>query len=587
MADLPAVADSGEANNKIGSGAVTGRSVAGSRRPSARGVDNLSQGLLQIAWVRQLGLMLGLAAAISLGVMLVMWGKDPEYKPLYSNLEVSETTAIVKVLEQAGVRFTIQPDSGMVLVPSSDLHTARMKVAAAEVLDARVEGYLLLDQEAELGTSQFMETARYQRAIEGELVRTISSLKNVRSARVLLAIPKQSVFVRDRRQSSASVFVEMGAGYHLEAYQVKAVMRLVANSVPEMAKENVSIVDQHGNLLSEVEDDTGLGETEKQLQLARKMEQDVKSKISNMLAPVLGQTRFNAQVSADVDFTYLEETEEMFNPDLPSIRSEETLVEIQSATGQGGVPGALSNQPPAAATVPEEAEATDANGNPVDAPLKNQRKQATRNYELDRTISHTKHQIGKLMRLTVAVVLDDMRSVDAETGEVTTVAWTPEAIARLNQLIRDSIGFNSARGDRVSVINTSFMPLDEVATIEAEFWTQDWFLNLVRQGLVALLVIFLAFFVLRPVLNMLAGPGNNQRMRDMLAEQELDRLAEEELEQEERGIDETVTLRGGKELALPGPGDAYAKQLEAIKGLVTEDPARVAQVVKEWVSHEA
>ncbi|MFT7125040.1 MAG: flagellar M-ring protein FliF, partial [Candidatus Azotimanducaceae bacterium] len=134
---------------------------------------------------------------------------------------------------------------------------------------------------------------------------------------------------------------------------------------------------------------------------------------------------------------------------------------------------------------------------------------------------------------------------------------------------------------------TSFMPLDEVATIEAEFWTQDWFLNLVRQGLVALLVIFLAFFVLRPVLNMLAGPGNNQRMRDMLAEQELDRLAEEELEQEERGIDETVTLRGGKELALPGPGDAYAKQLEAIKGLVTEDPARVAQVVKEWVSHEA
>jgi flagellar M-ring protein FliF len=538
-----------------------------------------------MAWVRQLGLMVGLAAAISLGVMLVMWGKDPEYKPLYSNLEVSESNAIVKVLEQAGVNFTVEPESGMVLVPSSDLHTARMKVAAAEVLDSRAEGYLLLDQEAKLGTSQFMETARYQRAIEGELARTISSLKNVRSARVLLAIPKQSVFVRDRRQSSASVFVEMGAGYHLESNQVKAVMRLVANSVPEMAKDNVSIVDQHGNLLSEIEDDMGLGETEKQLQLAKKMEQDLKSKVSSMLAPVLGDTRFNAQVSADVDFTWVEETEEMFNPDLPSVRSEETLEEVQSASSQGGVPGALSNKPPGGAAVPEVA---GANGGPAEgAPLKNQRKQATRNYELDRTISHTKYQLGRLMRLTVAVVLDDMRSVDAETGEVTMTAWTPEAVGRLNQLVRDAVGFNSARGDRVSVINASFMPLDEIPVIEVEFWTEDWFLSLVRQGVVALLVIFLAFFVLRPVLNMLAGPGNHERMRNMLAEQELDRLAEEELEQEARGMEETVTLRGGKDLALPGPGDAYSRQLDAIKSLVDENPSRVAQVVKEWVSSEA
>jgi flagellar M-ring protein FliF len=581
MADLPAVADSGDVTNNAGAG----RSLAAARRPGARGGDNFSQGLLDMPWVRQLGLMVGLAAAISLGVMLVMWGKDPEYKPLYSNLEISESNAIIKVLEQAGVNFTVEPESGMVLVPSSDLHTARMKVAAAEVLDSRAEGYLLLDQEAKLGTSQFMETARYQRAIEGELARTISSLRNVRSARVLLAIPKQSVFVRDRRRSSASVFVEMGAGYHLEPNQVKAVMRLVANSVPEMAKDNVSIVDQHGNLLSEVEDNTGLGETEKQLQLAQKMEQDLKSKVSSMLAPVLGKTRFNAQVSADVDFTWVEETEEMFNPDLPSVRSEETLEEIQSASSQGGVPGALSNKPPGDAAVPEVAGAND--GAAEGAPLKNQRKQATRNYELDRTISHTKHQVGKLMRLTVAVVLDDMRSVDAETGEVTMTAWTPEAVDRLNQLVRDAVGFNSARGDRVSVINTSFMPLDEVQAIEVEFWTEDWFLSLVRQGVVAVLVIFLAFFVLRPVLNMLAGPGNHERMRDMLAEQELDRLAEEELEQEERGMDETVTLRGGKDLALPGPGDAYSRQLDAIKGLVDENPARVAQVVKEWVSSEA
>jgi len=584
MADLPAVAGPGEAKSSSGTGrgvAATDRAAnSRSARSNSRFVD---QGFLGMAWVRQLGLMVGLAAVISIGVMLVLWGRDPDYKPLYSDLEPSEASAIARVLEQGGVPFTIEPSTGMVLVPTGEMNAARMKVAAAEVLDGRSEGYLLLDEEVQLGTSQFMENARYQRAIEGELARTIGSLQNVRSARVLLAIPKQSVFVRDKRKPSASVFVEMAAGHRLEVHQVKAVMHLVANSIPEMQNEDVSIVDQLGNLLSDVADDSGVGATEKQYQFAQKIEQELREKINNMLAPVLGKTRFNAQVAADVDFTWVEQTEEMFNPDLPAIRSEETLDETRTGSRPGGVPGALSNQPPAPTATPQVAGAAAAA-----EPTGNQRKQSTRNYELDRTISHTRHQVGKVMRLTVAVVLDDVRTVDADSGEPKVTPWDPQVIARLNQLVQDAVGYDSVRGDRVSVVNESFMPLEVIPQVDIEFWTEAWFLSLVRQGLVGLLVIFLTFVVVRPVLNMLAGPSNQERVRNMLADQELDRLAEEELEQEERSTNQTVTLSGGKELLLPGPGgESYSRQLDAIKNLVTENPARVAQVVKEWVSSEA
>jgi flagellar M-ring protein FliF len=309
----------------------------------------------------------------------------------------------------------------------------------------------------------------------------------------------------------------------------------------------------------------------------------VLTKIDQILRPVLGETEFNAQVAADVDFTWVEQTEEMFNPDLPSIRSEETMEEIRASGDEGGIPGALSNQPPEPATAPEEAVPGEGEAAPK---ISRQRKQATRNYELDRTISHTRHPVGRINRLTVAVVLDDRRVLNPETGEVQPVAWDEASLLRLNQLIRDAIGFNNIRGDRVTVINESFGQVEQVALEPPGFWTESWFLTIVKQVMFGLLVVFLTFFVLRPVLNMLAGPSAEDRMKDLLAEQELERLAEQELEAEEEAMQETVTLSGGEELLLPGPGDMYARQLDTIKALVEENPARVAQVIKEWVAVE-
>lgn len=546
--------------------------------------NDVVSGFLGLPLLRQIGLLVGFACVITFSVLILLWSQTPDYRPLYTNLDPSQVTSIARVLDEGGVNFSIEPESGMVLVPAGEIHDARMKVAAADVIASQDSGYLILDQEQELGTSQFMETARYHRAIEGELAKTISSLKPVRTSRVLLAIPKQSVFVRDARKPSASVFVELLAGRELERQQVKSIMHLVANSVPEMQADDVTVVDQSGSLLSDFDEDSNFGETEKQFEFAQKVEAELLEKVEKILKPVLGETEFNAQVSAEVDFTWVEQTEELYNPDLPAIRSEETLEEVRAGGNEGGIPGALANQPPDQAVAPEEAVGVEGEEAP---PVTRQRTQATRNYELDRTISHTRHPVGRVNRLTVAVVLDNRKVVNPESGEIQTIPWEDATLLRFDQLIRDAIGYNNIRGDRVTVINEAFGDVEQVAFEPPGFWTESWFLSIFRQVMFGLLVIFLTFFVLRPVLNLLAGPSAEDRMKELLAEQELERLAEQELEAEEAAMQETVTLSGGEELLLPGPGDMYARQLDTIKALVDENPARVAQVLKEWVASEA
>lgn len=588
MAEVPAVAEpieTVESNGAISSNNSSGRSFISSfddrgDRGGLYAQNDAAKGFLNLPFLRQIGLMVGLAGVISFGFMMVIWSQSPDYRPLYPNLESNQSTAIVNVLAQSDITFTVDPVTGLVLVPANEIDAARMKVAGANIIAPSGLGYGILDKEQDLGTSQMMETAKYQRAIEGELARTISSLQNVRKARVLLAIPKQSVFVRDNRKPSASVFIEVSLGVEIEVQQVKAIMHLVAYSVPSMSKTDVSVVDQFGNLLSELENKGNLAESEKQLQFSSKIEEGLLKKINRLLQPVLGDTNFRAEVAADVDFTWIEETQEMFNPDLPSIRSEVTNEDRQTGSAYGGIPGALSNQPPGETTIPEEAgEGGEGQNNAVRL-LRN----ATRNYELDRTISHTRHQVGQVTRLTISVVLDDMRILNSETGTTDVSEWDDNSLESLNLLIRDAVGFNASRGDRVTVINEGFLATRIPLIPEVRFWTEAWFLAIVKQIMVGLLVVFLTFFVLRPVLNMLAGPSAEDRMKAMMSEQELERLAEEELEQEEEMMQETVTLSGGEELLLPGPGDTFVRQLDAIKSLVDENPSRVAQVVKEWVS---
>ncbi|MFJ4354290.1 flagellar basal-body MS-ring/collar protein FliF [Pseudomonas sp. NPDC089428] len=561
-------------------------------------LENISQ----MPMLRQVGLLVGLAASVAIGFAVVLWSQQPDYRPLYGSLAGMDTKQVMDTLASADIPYHVEPNSGALLVKADDLSRARLKLAAAGVApsDGNV-GFELLDKEQGLGTSQFMEATRYRRGLEGELARTVSSLNNVKAARVHLAIPKSSVFVRDERKPSASVLVELYPGRSLEAGQVMAIVNLVATSVPELDKSQVTVVDQRGNLLSEQVQDTALTMAGKQFDYSRRMEGMLTQRVHNILQPVLGNDRYKAEVSADLDFSAVESTSEQFNPDQPALRSEQAVNE-QRASSQGpqGVPGALSNQPPGPASAPQTTGGAagsaaaiqpgqplvDANGQQIMDPATGQpmlapypsdkREQTTKNFELDRSISHTRQQQGRLTRLSVAVVVDDQVKVDAN-GETTRAPWGAEDLARFTRLVQDAVGFDASRGDSVTVINVPFAADRGEEIADIAFYQQPWFWDIVKQVLGVLFILVLVFGVLRPVLNNITG-GGKQAAAD--SDMELGGMI---------GLDgelanDRVSLGGPSSILLPSPTEGYEAQLNAIKGLVAEDPGRVAQVVKEWIN---
>ncbi|MGO0704617.1 flagellar basal-body MS-ring/collar protein FliF [Pseudomonas paracarnis] len=564
-------------------------------------LENLSE----MTMLRQVGLMVGLAASVAIGFAVVLWSQQPDYRPLYGSLSGMDSKQIMETLAAADIAYTVEPNSGALLVKADDVARARMKLAAAGVApsDSNI-GFEILDKDQGLGTSQFMEATRYRRGLEGELARTISSLNNVKAARVHLAIPKSSVFVRDERKPSASVLVELFAGRSLEPGQVLAIVNLVATSVPELSKSQITVVDQKGNLLSDMAENSALTQAGKQFDYSRRMESMLTQRVHNILQPVLGNDRYKAEVSADVDFSAVESTSEQFNPDQPALRSEQSTSEQRTASnGPQGVPGALSNQPPAPASAPQTtggAAATagaiqpgqpllDANGQQIMDPATGQpmlapypadkRNQSTKNFELDRSISHTKQQQGKINRLSVSVVVDDQVKVNPADGAVTRAPWTADELARFTRLVQDAVGFDASRGDSVSVINMPFSAERGEVIADPAFYTQPWFWDIVKQVLGVLFILVLVFGVLRPVLNNITGGGKKQ-LAVAGGDVELGGMG---------GLDgelanDRVSLGGPQSILLPSPSEGYDAQLNAIKSLVAEDPGRVAQVVKEWIN---
>src|SRR3990167_2421230 len=564
------------------------------------------ENLAGMTMLRQVGLLVGLAASVAIGFAVVLWSQQPDYRPLYGSLSGLDTNQVIETLTAADIAYSLEPNSGALLVKADDLARARLKLAAAGVAPSDGNhGFEMLDQDQGLGTSQFMEATRYRRSLEGELARTVSSLNNVKAARVHLAIPKVSVFVRDERKPTASVLVELYPGRSLESSQVMAIVNLVATSVPELDKSQVTVVDQKGQLLSEQGENSELSMAGKQYDYSRRMEGMFTQRVHNILQPVLGSGRYKEEVSADVDFSAVESTSEMFNPDQPALRSEQSVNEQRtSSLPPQGVPGALSNQPPAAGAAPQQAGAAapavpgpiaagqpllDANGAQIIDPAtglamlapdpEDKREQSTRNFELDRSISYTKQQQGRLRRLSVAVVVDDQVKVDAATGETTRVPWSSDDLARFTRLVQDSVGFDASRGDSVSVINTPFSAELGEEMIDIPFYTQPWFWDVVKQVLGVLFILILVFGVLRPVLNNITNGGKGQGDgRDGDVELgEMGALGGDLAE-------DRVSLGGPQSILLPSPSEGYDAQLNAIKSLVAEAPGRVAQVVKEWIN---
>jgi len=471
-----------------------------------------------------------------------------------------------------------------------------MKLASLGITNDRNIGYELLDREQTLGSSQFMENISYRRGMEGELARTITSLNSVRSARVHLALPKASVFVRDGRKPSASVFVELIPGRRLQEDQSAAIVNLVASSVPELDPAEVTIVDQNGRMLSNRDKSEESVMATHQFEITRKLEELLMKRISKILEPVMGRDRFQAQVSADINFTAIEQTEESYNPDLQILRSEQLMEENRSAGtgGIGGIPGALSNQPPGAASAPEQVGARSVGEN-SSAVSGNSRTQATRNYELDRTISYTRHQQGQVRRLSVAVVIDDPVSSETENAEGEANAegqenaasgWTQEELDRFTALVKGAVGYDAARGDSVTLVNAPFATV-EYLTPEIEetpIWQQDWFQKIVKQALAGIMVLTLVFAVIRPIMKNLASSGASQPSM-ALATAGLQPASG--YEPAGAGTMPGPAVPGAATAGLlTGPGQGYGNEMAAVQGIVANDPQQAAQVIKNWVTED-
>jgi flagellar M-ring protein FliF len=435
----------------------------------------------------------------------------------------------------------------------------------------------MIQKESALGSSSMMETARYQSVLETELARTIIKVQGVQSARVHLALPKPTVFLRDARKATASVMLQLYPGRRLEPGQVAAIVHLVASSVPELAASDVTLVDQAGTLLNSPDENAEQAASTRQFEYTRKLEESYQRRIIELLEPMVGPGRVKATVTADMDFTVTEETLENYDPAKTAVRSEQTSTEQRKGGGDAeGIPGALSNQPPGTSGTPVIPGASATPGNPGAAQSaaagsgpSSSAQRSTRNFEVDRTLSYVKKPVGVLKRLNVGVVLDDWQKTDAD-GKVTSSPMSDTDIKRFTQLVRESIGLREDRGDQLNVLSQAFKNNAPIGPVEGPpLWETPWITQLAKQIVGAGLVLLVAFLVLRPLMKSLtkSGPKLNAAAGTDGGDVDGDRVS--------------LSGKGGNAIKL---APSFEQQIAAARTLVGQDPRRAAQVVKDWVA---
>ena len=528
---------------------------------------------------------LGVAALIAIGVALYMWNQPPEYKVLFSNYTDRDGGAITASLDQLGIKHKFSEGGGAILVPTEQVHDARLKLAAQGLPKGGNVGFELMENQ-KLGVSQFLEQVNFQRALEGELAKSIESVSAVDTARVHLALPKPSVFVREQQKPTASVLLNLHPGRGLDQLQVSAIVHLVASSVPELLPVNVTVVDQAGTLLSNQEKDKDRANGIKsldpnQLKYVQQLQQSVIKQVESILLPIVGEGNVRAEATADVDFSQSEQAAETYKPNSPpeasTIRSQQT----SESTGAGnanpsGVPGALSNQPPGVATAPLTAEAP---GAPAGAATAPSQKESTTNYEVDKTVRYEQKSMGGLRRLSVAVVVNYRRSFDKD-GKVTVKPISPAEMVQINNLVKEAMGYNKERGDSFSVANSPFDGIDRAPEGKLEWWRDPANLPLAKELakflITALILLYIFIKIVRPMLRPVMRKIDDFGAPPPVIEPELAKegtenevlLSEAELEELEED-----TARG------------YRENLAMARKLAQEDPRVVANVIKAWIGN--
>ena len=519
--------------------------------------------------VRQLALLVGLAASVALAVGLVQWASAPGMKPLFTQLAPADTNTVIATLESNGIEYEINAGGTVVAVPQGDLDRARLLLASEGLPKGDGIGFESLYQEQELGLSSFMEQARYHRALESELARTMAALDSVRSARVHLAIAKESPFLRKGNAPAASVMLNIYPGRILSDRQLAGIVHLVSSSVPNLEASQVSVVDQAGKLLSDQGEDDVMGSSKDQFRMTQQLERDYSDRIVMILEPILGAGSVRAQVNADMDFTRIERTSEVYAPETV-VRSEQLSEEIANTPQDGGVPGELVNEPPADPALQQQPEGEQQVAQQQPARTSTS---STRNYEMDKTISHIQETPGSVRRLSVAVLLDYTENT-GEDGQVTRAPLEQAQLDEIRTLVSEAIGFSADRGDTLSIMNAEFMrPPAPEPLPEPGFFENDWVWQ-VGKGLLALSVLLaLVFVVLRPLVRFAAVPIPP-------APQNLGQLAGP-------GGQNQLMLGSGEQVGLPenlNQGANYLQSLSMARQAAGGEPARVASVMKNWVA---
>jgi flagellar M-ring protein FliF len=544
----------------------------------------LAQRLAALPGRSKLNLALGVAALAAVVLALTMWSGQGDYKVLYANLSDKDGGAILAQLSQMNVPYKHADGGAAILVPAAQVHDVRLKLASAGLPKGSVVGYELMDG-ARFGQTQFQERLTFQRGLEGELTRSITSMAAVQNARVHLALPNQNGFFREQQKPTASVLLTLHPGRTLDRAQVAGIVHLVSSSVPEMNPKAVSVLDQTGALLTDSDAAHGSGLDAQQLQYVSQIEGGYTKRIVDLLEPIVGRDNLRASVTADVDFSQTEATSEEFKPNQGSeasiaIRSQQTTEQSGSSGAQAsGIPGATSNQPPIAATAPLTGASqplVPAQGGSAGAGTSgnSNRREATTNYEVDKTVRVTRNATGSVKRLNAAVVVNHRSATDAK-GKTSTVALSTDEIEKLTALVRESIGYKQDRGDSVKVINAPFkVTLQDKSDLP--LWKQPELIDLLRAGLVPgglVLVALLVFFgMVRPA------------MRTALAPPPLAAAAAPGSSLN-AVVDDVQSLPAPQVQALAGPSNEA--MLNDARALAKGNPQAVAGIVRGWVNGEA
>lgn len=527
--------------------------------------------------LRQVVLVLSISICVALIVMLFFWVREPDMRPLGA-YETEELIPVLDYLDQQKQQYKL--DGNTILVPVSDYNSLKLSMLRAGLNQNRQAGDEILMQDMGFGVSQRLEQERLKLSRERQLAKAIEEMRQVNKARVLLALPKQSVFVRHNQEASASVFLTVRTGANLKQEEIDAVVDMVASAVPGMKPSRVTVTDQHGRLLSSGSQDPVSAARRKEQELEKQQEEALRGKIDSVLIPILGLGNYTAQVDIQLDFSAVEQTRKMFDPNTPATRSEYTLEDYNNGNVVAGVPGALSNQPPADASIPQDV------AQMKDGSVMGQgsvHKEATRNYELDTTISHERKQSGVINRQTVAVAVKSRSSVNPDTGEVT---YTPLSEADLNsirQVLIGTVGYSENRGDLLNVLSMPFAEPEMEQIVDVPIWEHPNFNDWVRWFASALVIIIVILVLVRPAMKKLINPAADDDDQ-MYGPDGMPIGADGETSLIGSDIDGGELFEFGSGIDLPNL-HKDEDVLKAVRALVANEPELAAQVVKNWMQN--